>query len=160
MISFYKFYIKKTKSNFIFPSKNTECCYIINNASIKLRKKKRICMTNLPSLYLTLLTHIVVFNFCQFNIHEVSVQIRQEAKQKIKKKDTCAGVNVSDNYICTRLRKSKRSQCWAVVCLWLITLCRSQEQNLKLPFSKNRKYKRRAVAIQRTFSSNTAWRCL
>lgn len=84
---------------------NTECCYIINNASIKLRKK-RICMTNLPFLYLTLLTHIVVFNYSQFNIHEVSVQIRQEAKQKIKK--TCAGVNVSDNYICTRLRKRKR----------------------------------------------------
>lgn len=86
---------------------NTECCYIINNASIKLRKKKRICMTNLPFLYLTLLTHIVVFNYSQFNIHEVSVQIRREAKQKIKK-DTCAGVYVSDNYICTRLRKSRR----------------------------------------------------
>lgn len=43
-------------------------------------------MTNLPFLYLTLLTHIDVFNYSQFNIHEVSVQIRQEAKQKIKKK--------------------------------------------------------------------------
>lgn len=46
-------------------------------------------MTNLPFLYLTLLTHIVVFNYSQFNIHEVSVQIRQKAKQKIKKRHLC-----------------------------------------------------------------------
>lgn len=49
------------------------------------------------------------------------------------------------------------SEQWYV---WVIKLCRSQEQNTMLPYSRNRNCKRYAVAIQQRFSFNTAWRCL